>query len=248
MSRPRILRVKICGITTREDALTAASLGADALGFLVDLRYESEDALAPDEASKLIAVLPPFISPVLVTHQSEPAVVGAHCRLVRPHVVQLHGDFDVEAIPRLREGQLFHGHHHVQVQADHGLDVGIDGLSLDQAIADAVLCQEGDEPVEKIGPVPHRGLPESVCPHDPMPPPMRQIIAGDRTSDHGMRRVERSSQNMLASATVRPAAKRARESAVMSMLRARPSTISSAISRPTAGECMKPWPENPHAM
>ncbi len=56
-----------------------------------------------------------------------------------------------------------------------------------------------------------------------------------------------ATQNMLASARSRPAAKRSRVNAPISMLRARPSRSISVIRMPIAGECMKPCPEKPHA-
>jgi phosphoribosylanthranilate isomerase len=96
-------RVKICGITTKEDARTAIDLGTDALGFLVGLLYESEDELSADEAGKIIEGLPPFVSTTLVTHRAGLADVRELCVHVRPQVVQLHGPYPVEHIPALRD-------------------------------------------------------------------------------------------------------------------------------------------------
>lgn len=102
MFPPHIPRVKICGITNPEDAAVALGLGADALGFLVGLNYATDDQLTPATARALVVQLPPFISPVLVTHRSDPAEVAELVAEVAPHVVQLHGPFDLAALPALR--------------------------------------------------------------------------------------------------------------------------------------------------
>lgn len=57
-------RVKICGITRADDAITAARLGADALGFVLDPR--SPRAVEPDQAKSILEMLPPWITPVAV--------------------------------------------------------------------------------------------------------------------------------------------------------------------------------------
>lgn len=95
-------RVKICGIANLEDARTAIACGADALGFLVGLVYPTGDELTAERARELVAALPPFVNPVLVTHQSDPEVVAGLVATVAPHVVQLHGAFAPEDISRLR--------------------------------------------------------------------------------------------------------------------------------------------------
>jgi phosphoribosylanthranilate isomerase len=97
------MRVKVCGITTHEDASVAIRLGADALGFLVGLLHESEDEISAKAAAELVATLPPFVSGTLVTHRAEPAEVRELCRDVRPQVLQLHGEFPLDRIPQLRE-------------------------------------------------------------------------------------------------------------------------------------------------
>ena len=96
------LRVKICGISTQEDAGAAVRAGADALGFLVGLLYPSEDQVTAEQAAEIIARLPPFVTPTLVTHRSQLAEVADLCRVARPHVLQLHADFRLAEIPLLR--------------------------------------------------------------------------------------------------------------------------------------------------
>ena len=96
-------RVKICGITTREDAWTAIELGADAVGFLVGLLYASEDALTGADAGKLVEHVSPFVSATLVTHRANLAEVRKLVREVAPQVVQLHGPYPIDQIPALRD-------------------------------------------------------------------------------------------------------------------------------------------------
>jgi len=98
-----IPRVKVCGITTPEDAALAARLGVDAIGVLVGLSHASEDELDPERAGAIVAGLPPFVAGTLVTHRTTLEDVCRLCRAVRPQVLQLHGGFAMDALPALRE-------------------------------------------------------------------------------------------------------------------------------------------------
>ena len=96
------MRVKICGVTTPADAALAARLGADAIGVLVGLLHPSEDELDPERAAGIVAALPPFVVGTLVTHRTELDELRRLCRLVRPHVVQLHGGIPRDDVSALR--------------------------------------------------------------------------------------------------------------------------------------------------
>jgi len=83
------LRVKVCGITCLDDALSAVESGADAIGLIFvegTPRY-----VTPAVAAAIVAELPPFICPVGVFWDHPPAHVAtivAECGL---GAVQLHG-------------------------------------------------------------------------------------------------------------------------------------------------------------
>lgn len=57
-----MIRVKICGLTTLEDALAAAEAGADALGFV--LYKQSPRCISVAEAQGIVRRLPPFVTTV----------------------------------------------------------------------------------------------------------------------------------------------------------------------------------------
>ena len=84
-----MVRVKICGITNLEDALMAAELGADALGFIFHPR--SPRYVAPDAARQIIAGLPPFVLTVGVFVDEEAQTVRDLAARVGLDWVQLHG-------------------------------------------------------------------------------------------------------------------------------------------------------------
>jgi len=85
-----MVRVKICGITSPEDALTAVEAGADALGFV--FYKESPRHIFPEEAARIINLLPPFVQAVGLFVNEKPETVNQISRLCRLGLVQLHGD------------------------------------------------------------------------------------------------------------------------------------------------------------
>jgi len=90
MNSPTRTRVKICGITRLEDALSASSLGADAVGFVF---YEkSPRYIEPMKAAAIIRQLPPFVSAVGLFVNPTQAQVDSVLRCCPLGVVQLHGD------------------------------------------------------------------------------------------------------------------------------------------------------------
>ena len=84
------VRIKICGLTNREDALQAVDCGADALGFV--FYPKSPRCVTPEAVAAICADLPPFVTRVglFVNEAAETMLaVAGECGL---DVLQLHGD------------------------------------------------------------------------------------------------------------------------------------------------------------
>ncbi len=85
-------RIKICGITRREDALEAVNCGVDALGFV--FYQPSPRNVSIDQAQNLIHGLPAFVSKVGLFVNASADEVANTLSQVDLDYLQFHGDED----------------------------------------------------------------------------------------------------------------------------------------------------------
>lgn len=83
------MKVKICGITEREDALNAVKLGVDVLGFIF---ASSPRQVSPERVRRIIDEIPPFIKTVGVFVNEEAKTIRELISFCGLDLVQLHGN------------------------------------------------------------------------------------------------------------------------------------------------------------
>jgi phosphoribosylanthranilate isomerase len=91
-------RIKICGITNREDAEIAAACGVDAIGFVF---AESPRRVTPEQAKEMLRGLDPFVVGVGVFVNSPAEEVRRILEFTGCEVAQLHGDEGPEYLEEL---------------------------------------------------------------------------------------------------------------------------------------------------
>ncbi|HXH81868.1 MAG TPA: phosphoribosylanthranilate isomerase [Candidatus Tectomicrobia bacterium] len=89
-------RVKVCGITSLEDARTAVEAGADALGFI--FVENTPRFVTPEQVAPIVRWLPPFVTPVGVFWDHPAGHVKAVAEACGLRALQFHGDEPPEAL------------------------------------------------------------------------------------------------------------------------------------------------------
>lgn len=83
-------RIKICGLTRKDDLQAAVGAGADAIGLVFYLK--SPRYVSPETAAALVAAVPPFVTTVGLFVNATPQEVEDVVRQVPISILQFHGD------------------------------------------------------------------------------------------------------------------------------------------------------------
>ena len=85
----RRTRIKFCGMTRVADAQLAVALGVDAIGMV--LTRKSSRFVDIEQARKIRASLPPFVTAVALFMDDEPGWIAEAANAIGPDLLQFHG-------------------------------------------------------------------------------------------------------------------------------------------------------------
>lgn len=83
-------KIKICGITNKEDAMWVANLAADYLGMV--FAKESKRSVSESSAQEIVTALPPYLEKVGLFVNEEPKRVEKIIQKCKLDIVQFHGE------------------------------------------------------------------------------------------------------------------------------------------------------------
>lgn len=95
-----MIKIKVCGVRTVEDAMKCVDSGADAVGMLL---APSPRRITVEEARGIVKSLPPFVTPVIVMMPSAAEEVIEAARGIRPGAIQLQGDEPPEMLVKIKQ-------------------------------------------------------------------------------------------------------------------------------------------------
>ena len=94
-------KIKICGITNENDLNAAIEFGADAVGFVAGLQFESHRNISPKLASKLVSMTPPFLTTVMVTVLNNIRETMDLFDEVDADILQIHGEIGIDTVEKI---------------------------------------------------------------------------------------------------------------------------------------------------
>jgi phosphoribosylanthranilate isomerase len=126
------VKVKICGITSKEDLATAAEAGADAVGFVVNVPSSSRN-LTLEEAEKLMKNTPVFVKNVVVTVPKRLGELIEIYERLKPDILQIHGHSlsDLVIREKLANPRLIRA---IQVKSVHAVDEAVKAANAFDAV------------------------------------------------------------------------------------------------------------------
>ena len=144
---PRRTRIKICCISSPEEAQAAIAAGADAIGLVGDMPT-GPGVISDEQAREIARVVPPPVGTFLLTSRSRAQEIADHVRYCGVNTVQIVRHIDVDEHARL--ATLLSGIRRVQVI--HVEDsAALDLIETYQPHVDAFLLDSGRPASQELG-------------------------------------------------------------------------------------------------
>lgn len=184
MSHPDV-RVKICGLTSVEDALACAEFGADWIG--LNFHPPSPRCVAPKVAAEILAALPARVTTVGVFVDRPPAEVAETATRLGLGVVQLHGHEPLDDVAALRGFRVIRA---FRLKTAEGWGLITDFLSRAEALGHPLEGVLVDAYVPGLPGGTGAVIDDSVI--EARPPLPRLILAGGLTPENVGERIARA--------------------------------------------------------
>ncbi|PWB52776.1 MAG: N-(5'-phosphoribosyl)anthranilate isomerase [Candidatus Methanoperedenaceae archaeon] len=97
------MKVKICGIKSERDLAMAIKAGTDAAGFITEVPVDSPRKITLDRASRLIALVPVFVTSVLVIMPKNAREAIEMIHTAKPDAVQIHNSLPINELREIRQ-------------------------------------------------------------------------------------------------------------------------------------------------
>lgn len=125
-------KVKVCGIMSEDELISAVMAGADALGFVVEIE-DSRHSLSAGEAADLISKVPVYTKSVAVIAPRDVNSAVQLAEKTRADVLQLHGKMAPRDLAELKSRV------HQKLVAALAADAGVAEAKRYGMVADAIL-------------------------------------------------------------------------------------------------------------
>ncbi|RMF90761.1 MAG: phosphoribosylanthranilate isomerase [Methanobacteriota archaeon] len=136
-------RVKICGVTSLEDACMCAELGADFIGNIVGIPSSPRN-ISIDRSKRIMAGLPAGVRGIIVMAPQSLSEVREAVERIEPWGVQLHGREGTDLVKEVREDLSCRVIKALHVAGERTLEEALEHSK----VCDAILL---DTPAEGLG-------------------------------------------------------------------------------------------------
>lgn len=98
-----MVKVKVCGLTSAEDAQKVCNNGADFVGVIVDVKVTTPREISPTKARKILEIVPEDVEKVVVTMPENVQEVKDLEKMIDSDYLQIHSHLSESQLREIRE-------------------------------------------------------------------------------------------------------------------------------------------------